>query len=141
LNSYYRDEEETPKDPAAEQAKILLAFIKTPAKTLSPREETVDSPRLEEPVESPRAPPKKRTKKTNDNTGIKISENPLVPSMDDVSFLLTSSFLCRCNYSNFFMIALFLTALQPIAREMMDMAIRYIGFRDEASELSGQKNF
>jgi hypothetical protein len=39
------------------------------------------------------------------------------------------------------MIALFLTALQPIAREMMDMAIRYIGFRDEASELSGQKNF
>ncbi|XP_071676555.1 uncharacterized protein [Lolium perenne] len=24
----------------------------------------------------------------------------------------------------------------PIAREMMDMAIRYIGFRDEASELS-----
>ncbi|KAM0906277.1 hypothetical protein ACQ4PT_016849 [Festuca glaucescens] len=102
-----KDEEETPKDPATEHAKILLAFIKTPAKTLSPREETVDSPRLEEPTKIPRAPPKKRTKKTNANKGIKIFENPPIPSMDD-----------------------------PIALEMMDMAISYIRFRDEASELS-----
>lgn len=100
LNS---DEEETPNDPADEQTQDLSAFITTPSKTLSSQEKVVDSERLERAEESPQVPPKKKLKENDANKGIKISENPPMPSMDD-----------------------------PISREMMDMAIRHIQFRDEA---------
>ncbi|KAM0887633.1 hypothetical protein ACQ4PT_028891 [Festuca glaucescens] len=96
------DEEETPKAPSRDETRILSAFIKAPAKMVNPQEETVESPKSEEVAESPQAPPNKKSKKDTANKGITISENPTVPSMDD----------------------------------MMDMAIRYIKFRDEASELS-----
>ncbi|KAM0887740.1 hypothetical protein ACQ4PT_028807 [Festuca glaucescens] len=55
---------------------------------------------------APQAPPKKKLKEHDATKGIKIFENPQMPSMDD-----------------------------PIAREMMDMAIRHIRFRDEAKSL------
>ncbi|KAM0887225.1 hypothetical protein ACQ4PT_029181 [Festuca glaucescens] len=105
-----KDEEETPKDPVDDPAKNLPAFIKTPSKTLSSHEETVNSEKLEGAEESPQAPPKKKLKEHDANKGIKISENQPMPSMDD-----------------------------PIAREMMDMAIRHIEFRDEAKSLEVEK--
>ncbi|KAM0923160.1 hypothetical protein ACQ4PT_005717 [Festuca glaucescens] len=101
-----RDEEETPKDPTDERTQEPLAFTTTPSKTLSPQKKVVDSERLERTEESPQAPPKKKLKEHDATKGIKISENPSMSSMDD-----------------------------PIAREMMDMAIRHIRFRDEAKSL------
>ena len=137
--SYYRDEEETPNDPTGDETRILLAFIKAPTKMVNPREETVESPKLEEVAESPRAPPKKKSKKNTANKGIKISENLPVPSMDDVS-LLSFHVIAFCRPFEFLYDCFYFLLLQPIAREMMDMAIRYIGFREEALELLG-KNF
>ncbi|KAM0825709.1 hypothetical protein ACQ4PT_069374 [Festuca glaucescens] len=102
------DEEETPKDPADERTQELSAFTTTPSKTPSPQEKVVDLERLERAEKSPQAPPKKKLKEHDTTKGIKISENPPMPSMDD-----------------------------PIAREMMDMAIRHIRFRDEAKSLEG----
>jgi hypothetical protein len=84
-NTIQRDEEEAPEDPADDPAKDLSASVKTPSKTLSPQEETIDSEELERAKDSPRAPPKKNLKEQDANKGIKISENPPMPSMDDVS--------------------------------------------------------
>jgi hypothetical protein len=84
-NTIQRDEEEAPEDPADDPAKDLSASVKTPSKTLSPQEETIDSEELERAKDSPRAPPKKNLKEHDTNKGIKISKNPSMPSMDDVS--------------------------------------------------------
>jgi hypothetical protein len=54
---------------------------------LSPQEKVVDSKRLERAEESPQAPPKKKLKEHDATKGINISENPPMPSMDDVSSL------------------------------------------------------
>ncbi|KAM0887634.1 hypothetical protein ACQ4PT_028891 [Festuca glaucescens] len=84
------DEEETPKAPSRDETRILSAFIKAPAKMVNPQEETVESPKSEEVAESPQAPPNKKSKKDTANKGITISENPTVPSMDDVTALKKS---------------------------------------------------
>ncbi len=60
----------------------------TPMKPMSPREQTADSSIPKDPVASPEAPPKKKSKKGDANKGIKIAENPMVPSADDVSSFL-----------------------------------------------------
>ncbi|XP_051195875.1 uncharacterized protein [Lolium perenne] len=105
-NTIHMDEEEAPEDPADDPAKNLSASIKIPSKTLCSQEETVNSDELERAKDSPWAPPKEKLKEHDANKGIKISENPPMPSMDD-----------------------------PIAREMMDMAIKHIRFRNEAESL------
>ena len=57
-------------------------------KPMSPREQTVDSSIPKDPAAGPEAPPKKKSKKGDANKGIKIAENPTVPSADDVSSFL-----------------------------------------------------
>ena len=52
--------------------------------------------KLERAEESPRAPPKKKLKEHDANKGIKISENPPMPSMNDVS-LTSVSFFSYCR--------------------------------------------
>jgi hypothetical protein len=63
-NVIHMDEEEAPEDPAVDQAKSLSAFIKTPSKTLSPREETVNSAKLEEAEETPGRHPRRKSRNT-----------------------------------------------------------------------------
>ena len=58
-------------------------------KPMSPREKNTDSAIPKDPVAGPEAPPKKKSKKGDANKGIKIAENPAVPSMEDVSSFLT----------------------------------------------------
>jgi hypothetical protein len=84
-NTINRHEEEAPEDSADDSANDMSASVKTPSKTLSPHEETMDLEELERAKDSPRAPPKKNLKEQDANKGIKISENPPMPSMDDVS--------------------------------------------------------
>jgi hypothetical protein len=90
------DEEEAPEDPADDPAKNLSASIKIPSKTLCSQEETVNSDELERAKDSPWAPPKEKLKEHDANKGIKISENPPMPSMDDVS-LTSVSFFSNCR--------------------------------------------
>ncbi|KAM0825260.1 hypothetical protein ACQ4PT_069675 [Festuca glaucescens] len=101
-----RDEDESPKSPPAGRAKILEAPASTPMKPMNPREQTADSAIPKDPAAGPEPPPKKKSKKSDSNKGIKIAENPTVPAVDD-----------------------------PIMREMVDMATRCIGFQDKASNL------
>ncbi|KAM0839717.1 hypothetical protein ACQ4PT_060139 [Festuca glaucescens] len=100
------DEDESPKSPAAGRAKTLEAPASTPMKPMSSREQTADSMIPKDPAAGLEARPKKKSKKGDANKGIKIAENPVVPSMDD-----------------------------PIMHEMVYMATRCIGFRDKASSL------
>ena len=80
--------DESPKSPAVGGAKTLEVPASTPMKPMSPREQTADSSILKDPATGPEAPPKKKSKKGNANKGIKIAENPTVPSADDVSSFL-----------------------------------------------------
>jgi hypothetical protein len=43
--SLHRDEGETLKDPTDDDSQALSAFVKTPAKTVIPEEEIVESPK------------------------------------------------------------------------------------------------
>jgi hypothetical protein len=55
------------------------------AKVTNLQEHVAESPKPQKPTESPQAPLKKKAKRSDANKGILISENPPMPSMDDVS--------------------------------------------------------
>ena len=77
----------------------------------------MNSEELERAKDSPRAPPKKKLKEHDANKGIKISENPPVPSMDDVS-LVSFPVIAFCRPFEFLYDCFYFLLFKPIAHEL-----------------------